>query len=68
LHHGAQTALWMLRWRQFFLAAAGLFGFSGGSEWNTSHYRMKVVVRRCSKSVFSSPADKRRSRGYASLG
>ena len=35
----------MLRWRQFFLAAAGLFGFSGGSEWDTSHYRMKVVVR-----------------------
>jgi cyclopropane-fatty-acyl-phospholipid synthase len=43
LHHGAQTALWMLRWRQFFLAAAGLFGVSGGSEWDTSHYRMKVV-------------------------
>src|SRR5579863_6181429 len=35
----------MLRWRQFSLAAAGLFGFSGGSEWDTGHYRMKVVVR-----------------------
>jgi hypothetical protein len=29
----------------FFLAAAGLFGFSGCSEWDTGHYRMKVVVR-----------------------
>jgi len=58
----------MLRRCQFFLAAAGLFGLSGGSEWDTSHYRMKVVQRGCSKSVFSSPTDKRRSRGYASLG
>jgi hypothetical protein len=29
----------------FFLAAAGLFGFSGGSEWDAGHYRMKVGVR-----------------------
>jgi cyclopropane-fatty-acyl-phospholipid synthase len=41
--YGAETALWMRRWRWFFLATSGLFGFSGGSEWGVSHYRMKAV-------------------------
>jgi cyclopropane-fatty-acyl-phospholipid synthase len=41
--YGADTALWMRRWRWFFLATSGLFGFSGGSEWGVSHYRMKAV-------------------------
>jgi cyclopropane-fatty-acyl-phospholipid synthase len=41
--YGADTELWMRRWRWFFLATAGLFGFSGGSEWGISHYRMKAV-------------------------
>ena len=41
--YGDETALWMRRWRWFFLATAGLFGFSGGEEWGVSHYRMKVV-------------------------
>ena len=35
-----ETALWMRRWRWFFLATAGLFGHAGGSEWGVSHYRM----------------------------
>jgi len=35
--------LWMRRWRWFFLATAGLFGFSGGSEWGVNHYRMKAA-------------------------
>ena len=35
------TALWMRRWRWFFLATAGLFGYADGSEWGVSHYRMK---------------------------
>jgi cyclopropane-fatty-acyl-phospholipid synthase len=43
LVYGADTALWMRRWRWFFLATAGLFGFSGGSEWGVSHYRMVAV-------------------------
>jgi cyclopropane-fatty-acyl-phospholipid synthase len=42
--YGADTALWMRRWRWFLLATAGLFGFSGGSEWGVSHYRMKAVA------------------------
>ena len=37
----ADTALWMRRWRWFFLATAGLFGYADGSEWGISHYRMK---------------------------
>ena len=37
----ADTALWMRRWRWFFLAIAGLFGYANGSEWGVSHYRMK---------------------------
>lgn len=37
----ADTALWMRRWRWFFLATAGLFGYADGSEWGVSHYRLK---------------------------
>jgi len=41
--YGRDTALWMRRWRWFFLATAGLFGYAGGSEWGVSHFRMKAV-------------------------
>jgi cyclopropane-fatty-acyl-phospholipid synthase len=41
--YGGDTALWMRRWRWFFLATAGLFGYADGSEWGVSHYRMKVA-------------------------
>ena len=41
--YGADTALWMRRWRWFFLATAGLFGYAGGSEWGVSHYRLKAA-------------------------
>jgi cyclopropane-fatty-acyl-phospholipid synthase len=41
--YGNDTALWMRRWRWFFLATAGLFGYANGSEWGVSHYRMKAV-------------------------
>jgi cyclopropane-fatty-acyl-phospholipid synthase len=40
--YGNDTALWMRRWRWFFLATAGLFGYADGSEWGVSHYRMRV--------------------------
>ena len=40
--YGSDTNLWMRRWRWFFLATAGLFGYAGGSEWGVSHYRMRV--------------------------
>ncbi|MDE5442015.1 methyltransferase domain-containing protein [Bradyrhizobium sp. CSA207] len=41
--YGEDTALWMRRWRWFFLATAGLFGYADGSEWGVSHYRMKAA-------------------------
>jgi cyclopropane-fatty-acyl-phospholipid synthase len=40
--YGSNTLLWMRRWRWFFLATAGLFGYAGGSEWGVSHYRMRM--------------------------
>jgi cyclopropane-fatty-acyl-phospholipid synthase len=41
--YGDETALWMRRWRWFFLATSGLFGYAGGSEWGVSQYRLKKV-------------------------
>jgi cyclopropane-fatty-acyl-phospholipid synthase len=40
--YGKDTSLWMRRWRWFFLATSGLFGYAGGSEWGVSHYRLKA--------------------------
>ncbi|HEY4204640.1 MAG TPA: cyclopropane-fatty-acyl-phospholipid synthase family protein [Xanthobacteraceae bacterium] len=40
--YGEETAIWMRRWRWFFLATAGLFGHADGSEWGVSHYRLKA--------------------------
>ena len=42
--YGDDTGLWMRRWRWFFLATAGLFGYADGSEWGVSHYRMKAAT------------------------
>ena len=41
--YGADTALWIRRWRLFFLATEGLFGYAGGAEWGVSHYRLRPV-------------------------
>jgi cyclopropane-fatty-acyl-phospholipid synthase len=41
--YGDETNLWMRRWRWFFLATAGLFGYAGGTEWGVSQYRMKAA-------------------------
>jgi cyclopropane-fatty-acyl-phospholipid synthase len=41
--YGNDTELWMRRWRWFFLATAGLFGYAEGCEWGVSHFRMKKV-------------------------
>jgi cyclopropane-fatty-acyl-phospholipid synthase len=41
--YGTDTSLWMRRWRWFFLATSGLFGYADGSEWRVSHYRMKAA-------------------------
>jgi cyclopropane-fatty-acyl-phospholipid synthase len=42
--YGRETALWMRRWRWFFLATSGLFGHADGSEWGISHYRMAAAA------------------------
>jgi cyclopropane-fatty-acyl-phospholipid synthase len=41
--HGGETSLRMRRWRWFFLATSGLFGYADGSEWGVSHYRMRAA-------------------------
>ncbi len=38
--YGTDWTLWRRRWRLFFLATAGLFGNSNGTEWGVSHYRL----------------------------
>lgn len=39
--YGKDAALWQRRWRLFFLATEGLFGYGGGNIWGVSHYRLK---------------------------
>ena len=41
--HGDETAIWLRRWRWFFLATAGMFGYADGSEWGVSQYRLRAV-------------------------
>lgn len=36
--YGEDAARWQRRWRFFFLATSGLFGFASGREWGVSHY------------------------------
>jgi cyclopropane-fatty-acyl-phospholipid synthase len=42
--YGRDARLWRRRWRLFFLATAGLFGYAGGAEWGVGHYRLAPVL------------------------
>lgn len=33
-----QAAIWVQRWRMFYMAVAELFGYAGGNEWGVGHY------------------------------
>jgi cyclopropane-fatty-acyl-phospholipid synthase len=37
--YGAEAAIWIQRWRMFYMAVAELFGYRGGTEWGVAHYR-----------------------------
>ncbi|BCM19139.1 cyclopropane-fatty-acyl-phospholipid synthase [Mesorhizobium sp. J8] len=39
--YGPDAALWLRRWRLFYLATEGLFGHAGGKEWGVSHYLLR---------------------------
>ncbi|MCB1521310.1 MAG: class I SAM-dependent methyltransferase [Hyphomicrobiaceae bacterium] len=41
--YGEDWALWQRRWRLFFLAVEGLFGFEDGERWGVKHYLMRPV-------------------------
>jgi cyclopropane-fatty-acyl-phospholipid synthase len=44
--YGTDARLWQRRWRLFFLATAGLFGFAAGEEWAVSHYKLAPTTSR----------------------
>lgn len=38
LYGANESKRWLGRWRIFFLAVSGLFGFDSGTQWGVSHY------------------------------
>ncbi|MBI1201215.1 MAG: methyltransferase domain-containing protein [Rhodopseudomonas sp.] len=42
--YGEDAELWFRRWRLFFLATEGLFGYRDGGVWGVSHYHMQPQI------------------------
>ncbi|MEM7696365.1 MAG: cyclopropane-fatty-acyl-phospholipid synthase family protein [Pseudomonadota bacterium] len=42
--YGKDAELWRRRWRLFFLATSGLFGFNNGAEWGVLHALLKPTA------------------------
>lgn len=40
---GNGAGLWKRRWRLFFLATVGLFGYDEGDTWGVSHFRLRAA-------------------------
>ena len=43
--YGKDAAVWVQRWRMFYMAVAELFGYAGGNEWGVAHYRFAKRAR-----------------------
>jgi len=43
--YGKDAAVWVQRWRMFYMAVAELFGYADGNEWGVAHYRFAKRAR-----------------------